>query len=92
MKMLLRYPNRKLKSKSFPEIAEVQNLGFLAETYGSLTTCMLKLFRTKPAFIQVMFLWTIEVTSLRSTITSVELLVPWFPTQMGYFKTLSMGK
>jgi len=49
---LLQDPNQKSKPRSFSGSVEVQNLGFLAETYSFLTIWMLKLFRMKFALIE----------------------------------------
>jgi len=61
---------------------------FLAQTYGFLTTCTLKLYNL---FIQ-MFLWMIEVTSLRCHYDQCRVTNCAFPACLGYFRSFSTGK
>jgi len=64
-----------------------RNLTVLVRLYGYA-----EIIHMKFLFIEENFLWTIKVSHFSTTMTSAELSVSWFPTNLGYFKTLSAGK
>ena len=90
--MLLQYPNGKL-NLGFFLVSTSLKCRFFGWNMPFTDICNLyaKLYRMKFAFIQAV----VSVNNLRHfgpTMTSSELLFSKFPTQLGYYKTLSLGK